>query len=245
MGRFVDLTGQKFGRLTVVERAQDYVSPKGNKNVQWLCKCSCKSDKYVVVNRSSLIGGFTKSCGCLHKEKSSENGRKNKKYNTYDVSGEYGIGFTSKREEFYFDLEDYNKIKDYCWYIDNKGYVIASDNKKGFVLLHRLIKDGEYIDHINHNTADNRKANIRNVTATQNQMNATMRIDNSSGVTGVSWHKKLCMWRSRINVNGKEIHLGYYNNFENAVKARKEAEEKYFGEFSYDNSMKAEVVNYG
>ena len=37
-----------------------------------------------------------------------------KKYNTYDLSGEYGIGYTSKGEEFYFDLDDYDKIKDYC-----------------------------------------------------------------------------------------------------------------------------------
>ena len=45
----------------------------------------------------------------------------NKKYNKYDLSGEYGIGWTSNtNQEFYFDLEDYDKIKDYCW-IYNKG----------------------------------------------------------------------------------------------------------------------------
>ena len=52
-----------------------------------------------------------------------------KKYNTYDLTGEYGIGYTSKDEEFYFDLEDYDKIKDYCWRITMQGYVRAYSPK--------------------------------------------------------------------------------------------------------------------
>lgn len=235
MGKFKDLTGQRFGRLTVVERAEDYVSPKGYRNVQWLCKCGCEENNYTIVSGCSLTRGLTKSCGCLQKETSAENGRNNKKYNTYDLSGEYGIGYTSKGEEFLFDLEDYNLIKDYCWFIDNKGYVSAY-NTSGSKLFHRQIMDGNYIDHISHNTKDNRKSNLRNVTSSQNNMNVSKRSDNTSGVTGVSWHKGIQKWRARINVSGKEVNLGYFEEFEDAVKARKEAEDKYFGEYSYDNS---------
>lgn len=61
MGKFVDLTGQKFGRLTVVERAEN----KG-KRTAWLCKCDCGN--YLKVKGSSLKNGYTKSCGCLKKE---------------------------------------------------------------------------------------------------------------------------------------------------------------------------------
>ncbi len=50
------------------------------------------------------------------------------------------------------------------------------------------------------------------------------------------------MWRARIFINGKGIHLGRFTNFDEAVKARKRAEEKYFGEYSYDNSMKEGVA---
>ena len=236
MSKFKDLTGQRFGRLTVVERAEDYVSPKGRRNVQWVCKCDCEENGRIIVSGCSLTRGLTKSCGCLQKETSAENGRKNKKYNTYDLSGEYGIGYTSKGEEFWFDLEDYNLIKDYCWFIDNKGYV-ASYNANGSKLFHRQLMNGDYIDHISHNTRDNRKSNLRNVTSSQNNMNASKRSDNTSGVTGVSRHKGIQKWRARINVSGKEVNLGYFKTFEDAVKARKEAEDKYFGEYSYDNSQ--------
>jgi hypothetical protein len=68
LGKFKDLTGQRFGRLTVVERAEDYVSPKGHRNVQWLCKCDCEENSYTVVSGCSLTRGLTKSCGCLRKE---------------------------------------------------------------------------------------------------------------------------------------------------------------------------------
>ena len=66
IGNFIDLTGQKFGRLTVVERAEDYVSPKGNRLTQWLCKCDCGN--YSVVNACSLRSGATKSCGCINRK---------------------------------------------------------------------------------------------------------------------------------------------------------------------------------
>ena len=68
-------------------------------------------------------------------------------------------------------------------------------------------------------------------------MPCDLRKDNKSGVTGVIWDKNACMWRAYINYNNKRIDLGLYVMFENAVKARKEAEDKYFGEYSYDNSM--------
>jgi hypothetical protein len=64
-------------------------------------------------------------------------------------------------------------------------------------------------------------------------MNKGIISNNTSGATGVIWNKRLNKWQSRITVDKKDIYLGSYNNFEDAVKARKEAEEKYFGEFSY------------
>lgn len=62
MGKFIDLTGQKFGRLTVIERVEN------NKwgGAQWLCNCSCK--KQIITTGDRLIRVVTKSCGCLRKE---------------------------------------------------------------------------------------------------------------------------------------------------------------------------------
>lgn len=68
---------------------------------------------------------------------------------------------------------------------------------------------------------------------------------NTSGYTGVCWSKSMNSWFARIVVNYKEIILGYYSNIEDAIKARKEAEEKYYGEWSYENSQnyKGENIN--
>jgi len=67
----IDLTGQRFGRLTVIERAEDYVSPKGSHSVSWLCQCDCGCTKKVTGN--SLKRRNTRSCGCLCKETSYKN----------------------------------------------------------------------------------------------------------------------------------------------------------------------------
>lgn len=69
-------------------------------------------------------------------------------------------------------------------------------------------------------------------------MNRVLLQTNTSGVTGVSFNKKSDKWEAYIGIDNKRIHLGKFNDFEDAVSARKEAEEKYFGEWSYDNSQK-------
>lgn len=227
--KLVDLTGQKFGKLTVLYRTDDYViKTSGRKITNWHCKCDCGNEIDVV--GSSLKSGDTNSCGCLSKELK-------KKYNTYDLSGGYGIGYTSKGERFYFDLEDYDLIKDYCWCINKQGYVIARtiDGKRNTILFHRLLfPNSEVVDHIDHNTQNNQKGNLREVICQQNAMNHKMSKNNTSGVTGVSWSKVHNLWRARIHFKRKEISLGYYANFDDAVKARKEAEDKYYGEYKYN-----------
>ena len=85
-------------------------------------------------------------------------GNKNhKKYNIYDLSGEYGIGYTFKNEKFYFDLEDYNKIKDDCWHIDANGYVINGKRKRFHRIIMGLNNSKILIDHINHKKYDKNK----------------------------------------------------------------------------------------
>lgn len=62
MPEFKDLTGQRFGKLVVIKRAEDYVSPKGYVSTNWLCRCDC--GKETVVRRCNLISGGSRSCGC-------------------------------------------------------------------------------------------------------------------------------------------------------------------------------------
>lgn len=245
MAKFEDLTGRQFGRLTVLRRCEDHISPSGYKSTQWLCQCSCEKQTIIKVTTKNLKRGTTQSCGCLAREKLIERNRDGHN-NRYDLSGEYGIGYTSKGDEFWFDIEDYDKIKDYCWNYNSDGYVTAClpNSKKGKIIrLHRLVmnvtESDIYVDHKTHppndeHKIDNRKSNLRVVTYSQNTMNSSLRSDNSSGCTGVSFHKKDQKWCASITVNQNTIWLGSFINFEDAVKVRKEAEIKYFGEHRYD-----------
>ena len=238
-----DLTGQQFERLTVVKQSEnDYVKPDGRHEAKWLCKCNCNDNMYIEVTGYALKSGHTKSCGCLQKETMVKNGlntnnliHNTKKYNQYDLLGEYGIGYTSKGEEFYFDLEDYDKIKDYCWYIDNNGYVACTEK----IFMHRLIMsatDDELVDHIKHKKYDNRKSELRLATFSQNSINRRKQSNNTSGITGVSYHKASKKWFAYIKLNGKQKRL-YANSKDEAIVFRKELEDKYFKEYSYSNSM--------
>ena len=91
---------------------------------------------------------------------------------------------------------------------------------------------GNWYDHISRNTFDNRKINIRKCTIQENTINHPVRTDNTSGVIGVSYHKKSCKWRAYININKKVRTLGCYFKFEDAVVARLKAEKQYYGEFA-------------
>lgn len=235
----MDIIGQRFGRLTVIKRVEDHVMPSGERRSRWLCKCDC-GNEITVIGKALTKKNGTKSCGCLAKENMS---KITKRYNTYDLTGEYGIGYTSKDEEFWFDLDDYDLIKNYCWHKNKEGYIISTDWKtRKTILLHRIIMDcpDDFMpDHIHGKETryDNRKSNLRIVTKQQNGMNSALSENNTSGVTGVKWHSRDKIWESCITVNYERIYLGRFIKFDDAVRARKEAEEKYFGEYSYDNSQ--------
>lgn len=237
-----DLTGMRFGRLVVLKQSEnDYVKPDGRREARWICQCDCGNTTEPIGTK--LKNGATQSCGCLQQEVRVQSGLNTKnlihntrKINIYDLSGEYGIGYAAQGEEFYFDLEDYDLIKDHYWYVDPRGYLICSEK----IFMHVLIMspyEGEYVDHIKHNTLDNRKSKLRLVTPSQNCMNRGLQRNNTSGITGVSFHKASQRWFAYTKLNSKQKRV-YADSKEEAIKIRKRMEEKYFGEYSYDNSMK-------
>ena len=244
MARKKDLTGLKFGRLTVLYEAEPRYTSGGHKKIMWHCKCDCGKGTELDVHSIDLISGHTKSCGCYNRETASKKMLKMRKgYNKYDLSGNYGIGYDSKENEFWFDLEDYNLIKNYCWY-KHREYFEAKDSKTGkHIFLHKLImndvENTSDIDHINTDRKyDNRKSNLRIAKRIENCRNRKLNKNNTSGVTGVYWATREQKWRASIRVNYKRIELGDYDDFDDAVKARKDAEKIYFKNFSYDESQK-------
>ena len=236
MSKAKDLTGQRFGKLVVVKRAGSKKTKGGVIRATWWCQCDCGSP-LKEIKSTSLLMGHTKSCGCLKTEQC-----KNKhKTNYYNLSGDYGIGYTSKGEEFFFDLEDYDKIKDYCWNKTKKGYIVAGMLKperdktnKSVVSLHVLVmgeKEGYVVDHRNRKKNDCRKENLRYATHTENCRNISVAKDNTTGIIGVM-RRENNKYRSRIRVNGKLIDLGTYSNIEDAIVARLRGEKEYFGDFA-------------
>ena len=126
-----------------------------------------------------------------------------KKYNKFDISGEYGVGWTSNtNEEFYFDLEDYDKIKDICWFVHvtNGTYkkLEGVDIQTGKTVRFSSAIGCKNYDHKDRNTLNNRKDNLRRATKSQNAQNQSLPINNTSGVIGVCWHKRKCQWQVRI-----------------------------------------------
>lgn len=131
------------------------------------------------------------------------------------------------------DIDDIEIVKQYKWTLGNHGYVTSGAGKNQ-ILLHRLLSnafDGIYVDHINRNKLDNRKLNYRFCTNQENNRNKDLYSHNSSGITGVTWNKERKKWQAQIVVDNKNINLGRYESFDDAVKARLEGEEKYFEDF--------------
>lgn len=160
------------------------------------------------------------------------------------VSNEYYIDgnvvyvtlrWTKEKAIMLCDIEDWERLKDYTWGVGKSGgYATANVQDSGkhkVVKFHQVVmgqRKGCVIDHINRNPLDNRKENLRFVTPRVNQINKGLSDKNKSGYAGVSWRKDSNRWRAQITVNGKAIGLGCFESLDDAIKARKAAEDKYF-----------------
>lgn len=231
-----DLTGQKFGKLTVLYQTDDYVNPQGKHRSRWHCICDC--DNEVDVTGSHLTRGNCISCGCY---RGQQIGIKSKRYNSYKILNNITIIYTNKDEEILVDTESFNnipKIQEICWCINNAGYVVGRDCDNGRnVFLHDIImqpnfENGEIVDHICGKRFDNRTSELRIASRTQNNQNKRIRSNNTSGVTGVSWSNNRSKWYAQITINGKTKSLGSYKDLKDAIKARLIAEKEYFGDFA-------------
>jgi hypothetical protein len=98
--------------------------------------------------------------------------------------------------------------------------------------------EGQIVDHINGDTLDNRRSNLRVVTPSQNAMNRRRRSDNASGCVGVSYISTKQRWFAYITVDGKKKILGQFQEKEDAISARKNAEKIVFGEFARPDEHK-------
>lgn len=112
-----------------------------------------------------------------------------------------------------------------------------SGGRQRSISLHVTILPGfEEVDHRDGDGLNCRRSNLRPATRYKNIVNRGLFSNNTSGHTGVSFHKATGKWQAEIKAGKKAIYLGVYANFEDALSARLKAEEQYHGEFSRRSS---------
>lgn len=214
MTKRLDVTGQRFGSLTVLA-----VSGKDvHGNFMWLCQCDCGNKR--VVGGYRLRSGHTKSCGCLQPEAARKastvhGGRYlpeysiwsamikrcgNSKADNYERYGGRGISVCESWlnfENFFRDMGSRPTLKHSIDRIDNdKGYS---------------------------------KDNCRWATGVEQSANKRTPKNSSTGTKGVSFGKGIGKYVAYISIDGKRTHLGCFETIEEAAEARHQAEIKCSG----------------
>lgn len=164
--------------------------------------------------------------------------------NRYIVMGDVTTMLIERKNEdaheVLIDTADIDMIRNRgSWHVlqDNKSnnfYVVRNrveNGKKGAELLHRFIMDnpkGMVIDHINHDTLNNRRSNLRAVTHAENLQNRQKASKNSkTGILGVSFHKASKRWQAKLIINKETVFFEFYDDIKEAEKAIIEARKQY------------------
>jgi hypothetical protein len=127
------------------------------------------------------------------------------------------------------DDEDFEYLNQWEWHLNSKKAVhkyaerkVYGNGKQKHILMHRLVNktpEGLMTDHINHNTLDNRKSNLKTVTSHSNQLNRKgLQSNNKSGHSNVSWHKSTKKWQVSYTLMGKQVYIGVFENKNQAIK---------------------------
>ena len=156
------------------------------------------------------------------------------------------ISIFYKEFEILLDKDDAKKIDINLIYAykkptDNTAYAFIN----GYKTLHRYLTncpENMVVDHINHNGLDNRKENLRICTPSENSLNKIVLKTSKSGITGVTWCNTMKKWKVSLEHLGKNNHGGYFDNLEDARKARELLEIKVLGSREFINKIESEVL---
>jgi len=139
------------------------------------------------------------------------------------------------------DDDMFEELSKHKWYFEGRYAARISSlhlGKQKLIRMHRTIcstPDGMETDHINGDKLDNRRENLRICTRAENSRNKRKRAHNTSGYKGVYWYKQDKKWEAQIEIEGKNIHLGYFEDLLNAARAYDAAAIKLHGSFARTN----------
>lgn len=222
MGRkLIDITGLRHGKLVVIGRSNKKY--KKSQDVLWDCLCDCGN--ITAKEKRELDGSRTKnpSCGKCYQD-------------SYIIIDNIVKYFTTKNEEFLFNLEHLEKVKKYTWSINNEGYLIATKGLK----LHRYIldlKDSKIkVDHIDGNKLNNLDINLRTCTDFQNSKNKKKRKGvYSSKYKGVYRRNK--KWACKVVCNYKNVHYSTHDTEKEAALMYNKIVPLFHGEYAKLNNV--------
>ena len=141
------------------------------------------------------------------------------------------------------DDEEFEKLNQFKWCAKKDGntfYAIRGiriGSKTQTIQMHNFIMNGKGVDHIDHNGLNNQKSNLRFCTQSENMMNRSKGGNCTSIYKGVSFHKRDKIWRAKIHINGKDIHLGNFISEIEAAKAYNNKAIELFCEFANLNNF--------
>lgn len=205
--------GDQVGRLTLIAK----VGKTSNGSYIYECLCVCGNTKRV--QSSSLNSGLVQSCGCLFKEVHSERLKTHGKSKIKDR--EYGAWIAMKSR-------CYNPNNEYFEIYGGRGITVCDEWLNSFETFFRdmgCCPDGFSLDRENPNKGYC-KDNCRWASASLQARNKRTLARNKSGVSGVTFHSKHQKWQASITFKGKQTYLGLFENKEDAISARKNAEIK-------------------
>ena len=205
-----DMTGERLGKVLVLSPTMDLSTPNISLMLEWSCLCDC--GEYRKFPHKLVVGRKIKSCGCIRKKHGMSGTRFHEiwmamKARCNGTAGEMSKYYNGKGITYCKEWESFNNF--------------LTDMKEGYndnLELERLDVSGNYC-----------KENCTQVTHGEQVINRGQQVNNTSGRTGVRMPKNNPKWVASIQIDGKAIHLGSFSLFEDAVKAREDAELKYFG----------------